>query len=100
MNYVLPLLRLREEIGNPAILRKLARAHRAPAELKGISATIPNESILISTLSLQEARDSSAIENIVTTQDELFQSDSRAKSSVHQEKHGGLSSRSENDFEI
>jgi len=38
-------------------------------------ATIPNESILINTLSLQEAKDSSAIENIITTHDELFKSD-------------------------
>lgn len=37
--------------------------------------SIPNESILISTLSLQEAKDSSAIENIVTTHDELYQGD-------------------------
>lgn len=45
---------------------------RIPAELKGVAATIPNEGILINTLALQEARDSSAIENIITTQDELF----------------------------
>jgi Fic family protein len=44
------------------------------AELKGISSTIPNQQILIDTLSLQEAKDSSAIENIVTTQDEIYRS--------------------------
>lgn len=54
------------------ILRKLAEAHRHLAELKGIAATIPNESILIQTLALQEAKDSSEIENIVTTHDDLF----------------------------
>ncbi len=56
------------------ILKQLARAHRALAELKGIAATIPNENILIETLALQEAKDSSAIENIITTNDELFKS--------------------------
>ena len=57
------------------MLRQLARAHRQLAELKGVAGTIPNEAILISTLSLKEAKDSSAIENIVTTDDELFQGD-------------------------
>ena len=54
------------------VLRKLAEAHRYLAELKGALGAIPNESILINTLSLQEARDSSEIENIVTTQDEVY----------------------------
>lgn len=57
------------------VLRQLARAHRHLAELKGAAATIPNENILIDTLALQEAKDSSAIENIITTEDELFQAD-------------------------
>jgi Fic family protein len=57
----------------PAVLRALAIAHRHLAELKGRAATIPNQGILINTLSLQEAKASSEIENIVTTQDELFQ---------------------------
>jgi len=59
----------------PAVLRLAARAHRALAELKGAASTIPNESILIDTLGLQEAKDSSAIENIITTEDDLFQGD-------------------------
>jgi len=54
------------------ILRRLAGAHRYLAELKGISQTIPNQGILINTLSLQEAKDSSAVENIITTHDDLF----------------------------
>jgi Fic family protein len=54
------------------ILKKLAQAHRQLAELKGITSTIPNEQILIRTLTLQEAKDSSEIENIITTHDELF----------------------------
>jgi Fic family protein len=54
------------------ILKKLVSANRQLAELKGVAATMPNQGILISTLGLQEAKDSSAIENIVTTHDELF----------------------------
>lgn len=56
-----------------AVLKKLATAHRALAELKGILGTLPNAEILLNTLPLQEAKDSSAIENIITTHDELFQ---------------------------
>lgn len=54
------------------VLKKAAEAHRFLAELKGIAASIPNEAILINTLSLQEAKNSSEIENIVTTHDELY----------------------------
>ncbi len=57
------------------VLRALVGANRALAELKGHAPTIPNPGILIDTLSLQEAQASSAIENIVTTQDDLFQAD-------------------------
>ncbi|MDP3123759.1 MAG: Fic/DOC family N-terminal domain-containing protein, partial [Thiobacillus sp.] len=56
-------------------MRLAARAHRALAELKGAAATIPNEAILIDTLALQEAKDSSEIEDIITTEDQLFQGD-------------------------
>ena len=59
----------------PAILKRLASASRQLAELKGIAAAIPNQGILINTLGLQEAKDSSEIENIVTTHDELFKDD-------------------------
>jgi len=50
----------------------LTEAHRQLAELKGICESLPNQSILINTLSIQEAKDSSEIENIITTHDELF----------------------------
>lgn len=50
----------------PNILKKLATASRKLAELKGVAASIPNQGILINTLAIQEAKDSSAIENIVT----------------------------------
>lgn len=56
-------------------MKQLVEAHRHLAELKGVAATIPNPDILIPTLLLQEAKDSSEIENIFTTQDELFQAD-------------------------
>lgn len=54
------------------VLKKTAEAHRYLAELKGVAASIPNEAILINTLVLQEAKDSSEVENIVTTHDELY----------------------------
>jgi len=58
-----------------AVLKALARANRALAELKGRASSIPNQTILIDTLALQEAKASSEIENIVTTQDDLFQAE-------------------------
>jgi Fic family protein len=61
------------------ILKHLNQASRVLAELKGVAASIPNQNILISTLTLQEARDSSAIENIVTTQDDLYREDDPAE---------------------
>ena len=57
------------------VLKALATANRALAELKGRAATIPNQGILIDTLAMQEAKASSEIENIVTTQDDLFRAD-------------------------
>ncbi len=71
--YAIPPLPPAAELETVAVLREMARAHRYLAELKGRAATIPNQGILIDTLSLQEARASSEIENIVTTQDEMFQ---------------------------
>ncbi|MFM9945869.1 MAG: Fic/DOC family N-terminal domain-containing protein, partial [Bacteroidia bacterium] len=57
-----------------AVLKMAAEAHRHLAELKGIANTIPNQNILIDTLSLQEAKESSAIENIISTFDDIYQS--------------------------
>lgn len=71
--YAIPELPPPGAIETPQVLKALTRAHRYLAELKGRAATIPNQGILIDTLSLQEAKASSEIENIVTTQDELFQ---------------------------
>lgn len=56
------------------ILKELSSAHRFLGELKGLCRSIPNPAILIDTLSLQEAQDSSAIENIIITQDDIFKS--------------------------
>jgi Fic family protein len=64
-----------ERFETPPILKRLTAASRQLAELKGVAASIPNQGILINTLGLQEAKDSSAIENIVTTHDELFKDD-------------------------
>jgi Fic family protein len=63
-----------EELSSKTVLKQLAQTHRALGELKGIALTIPNEIILINTLSLQEAKDSSAVENIITTNDEIYKS--------------------------
>jgi Fic family protein len=73
MAEITPLWRLpAARFERPDILKKLTTASRRLAELKGVAASIPNQGILINTLGLQEAKDSSAIENIVTTHDELF----------------------------
>jgi Fic family protein len=50
----------------------LADAHRHLAELKGLCESLPNRAILLDTLTIQEAKDSSEIENIITTHDELY----------------------------
>ena len=71
--YILPTLPLPYDLETVAVLKQLNKANKKLAELKGIARTIPNENILISMLALQEARDSSAVENIVTTQDDLYQ---------------------------
>jgi Fic family protein len=63
------------ELETVKVLKALPAAHAALAELKGIASTIPNQNILINTLGLQEAKDSSAIENIITTHDDLYKSE-------------------------
>ena len=63
------------DVETKTVLKSLPSAHAALAELKGIASTIPNQSILINTLGLQEAKDSSAIENIITTHDDLYKSE-------------------------
>ena len=69
----LPALPPKADIETKDILRKAISAGRALAELKGLGETIPNQAILVNSLILQEAKASSEIENIVTTNDALFQ---------------------------
>jgi len=68
------LLPLNIDFESKSVLKKLIEANKALAELKGTARTIQNQSILINALALQEAKDSSEIENIVTTHDELYRS--------------------------
>jgi Fic family protein len=68
----LPLLPPVQEIESKPVLKQCLAATRALAELNGAGGLIPDQSILINAIPLQEARASSEIENIVTTQDELF----------------------------
>jgi len=68
-------LPLNVDLETKKVLKALPSAHAALAELKGIASTIPNQNILINTLGLQEAKDSSAIENIITTHDDLYKSE-------------------------
>ena len=68
----LPLLPPKAEVETRAVLKKAISAGRALAELKGLGETIPNQSILVNSIILQEAKASSEIENIITTNDALF----------------------------
>src|SRR6266699_1263439 len=65
----LPDLPPKAELETPRVLKA---ASRALAELKGRTHSIPNPTILLNTLALQEAKLSSEIENIFTTNDELY----------------------------
>ncbi len=62
----------KDTLESPQVLKELIPAHQYLAELKGLLQIIPNEKILLTNLALQEAKDSSAIENIITTQDSLY----------------------------
>ncbi len=73
--YEIPMLPLRQEIETKAVLKQLVESHKRLAELKGAVRSVPNQSILINTLSLQEAKDSSAVESIITTHDELYKAE-------------------------
>lgn len=68
----LPLLPPKLDIETKQILQKAIKANKALAELKAFANIIPNQGILINSLTLKEAKDSSEIENIITTHDELF----------------------------
>ncbi|MFA5480736.1 MAG: Fic family protein [Candidatus Muiribacteriota bacterium] len=68
----LPLLPPNVNLETNKILKELAKANRALGELKGYADTIPNKHILINAVTINEAKDSSAIENIITTHDDLY----------------------------
>ncbi len=68
----LPPLPPKADIESKAILKKCISARAALAELKQAGELIPDQSVLINTIPLLEARLSSEIENIVTTTDKLF----------------------------
>ena len=85
IDYKIPNLPLPYDLEQKPILKQLAKSHSALAELKGCCAIVPNEDILIQTLGLQEAWKSSEIENIVTTQDELYASDNTAQKFISTE---------------
>ncbi|MBL9144698.1 MAG: Fic family protein [Verrucomicrobiaceae bacterium] len=82
-------------LANPAALDTrevwavLTEAHRHLAELKGLCESLPNQGILLDTLGIQEAKDSSEIENIITTHDELyaFQDDSGTSAAAKEVRH-------------
>ncbi len=69
----LPLLPPKEDIESTKILKRCITASSALAALKQAGELIPNQSVLINTIPLLEAKVSSEIENIVTTTDRLFQ---------------------------
>jgi Fic family protein len=81
----LPLLPPASKIETTPILKKAISANRQLAELKGLVKSIPNQGILINGIVLQEARLSSEIENIVTTNDELYRAaaDEKLTSNPH-----------------
>lgn len=62
----------KQNLETPEIFRATIRANKLLAELKGFCQTLPNPELLLNTIVLQESKESSAIENIVTTQDELY----------------------------
>lgn len=75
IEYNIPKLPLDFDFETKAIMRQVTKSNRRLAELKGVALTIPNENILLSSLVLQEALDSSAVENIVTTSDDLYRAE-------------------------
>lgn len=77
--FKLSMLPPKENFDSIAILKQLLNTHKALAELKGFSDVIPNKNILINAAMINEAKNSSEIENIITTHDELYKAMSGAK---------------------
>lgn len=82
MSYLPPLpLTDLSSLDTREVWMALTEAHRQVAELKGLCESLPNQGILLNTLSIQEAKDSSEIENIITTHDELYTAEDDATAS-------------------
>lgn len=80
----LPLLPIDPSLyRNVEVYEQLARSKEALALLAGRSVAIPNQKMLVNSITLQEAKDSSAIENVFTTEDELYQAYSENKEDEH-----------------
>jgi Fic family protein len=71
-----------EKVETVKIFRQTNKAATALAELKGIAKTIPNQLMFVNAIVFQEAKDSSEIENIITTQDELYKAIAIDKSNI------------------
>ena len=84
--FIPPKLPIKEEIESIKILKKAITSNRALAKLNGVAKIIPNQNILINSLALQEAKDSSEIENIITTHDELYKATIDIKHITHATK--------------
>ena len=72
MNNELKVLPPEANLETRGVLKQLTRSHKSLAELKGFADMIPNKNILINAVIINEAKDSSEIEDIITTHDELF----------------------------
>ena len=90
LKHALKLLPPNKELETTRVLKQLVRSNKVLAELKGYARTMPNQNILINAITINEAKDSSAIENIITTFDELYRamtagsnSDSSAKEVIN-----------------
>jgi Fic family protein len=79
-------LPLKKEIETQKVLKKAISANRALSNLNGVARIIPKSAILINSLVLQEAKDSSAIENIITTHDELYRANLDIESVTNEAK--------------
>lgn len=75
----LPKLPPPADLETKAVLKRCIAARTAVAELRRAGELIPDQSVLINTIPLLEAKDSSEIENIVTTNDALFREASQAE---------------------
>ena len=84
----LPLLPPKADIETKSILRKAISAGRTLAQLNGALLNLPNPTLFLDTIYLQEAKASSEVENIITTNDELYKSlvaDKKIKNSATKE---------------